>query len=1069
MFNEYNKSDYDIFRFDDGLTMVSNPHTLLKGIQMLSQRENTKKSEEGGYYCFSISDLYKDLFIGKKETVEPLVKGSNFPKNHRGILAFLLPSDMFEEIDQNDNIKEEKHNDNYAGFFQFSVNDNKLRDLLFKMMSDRGWDSFIDSIRAHIIGELDKMDDDFSKNAVLKQYLDDVGNKKIVPYHDDVGNKKIIPSEQSRDANEKFKALLKKSDRASISLIIANFFISCLIGLRSMNYSKKTTPEKGENQTKEKNSNKPPKKEGEDQTKEKKKKNPSKKTYLLSEFGMECIWRPDLITPPRERLDEARQAYKCGNYISACNLVEQWLDEFKEESSSEELSIAYKIFGLSLYNLTSSDNKKYRNRQAEGIEYLEKSVKKGNNDPFVYYFLYDYFKDDDDRKQKTENYLKTAFEQNYAKAVIEVASLFLKKEKIFADVTEAEILEKINYIIEKEAENAPIDVGNCYYIKGEFFKNKEADEAKKCFEAAAERGNEKARQEIGRQQRKERHFFPTFVDSHLVPCCFANTLTGKNKTVLSTFPNQEWSLYTCDKAAENDLGVVNTVGNIDEFIKENIEEFKSRRSKTVFLFMSENEEKNLNDCLILLDKLFNLTFDMSENQKWQIIDSIDIYVGAKYETASMMIDANVSDMGKNIYFKVHIMDENRDTVHKLLCEAPLFLPALNRVQKEDFTKVVLFGDSEMNYTFIKESIACAYLGKKHPIDIVLLGDNADALENRFRRECPGIYNDDPHISCIRPQFIKCKIKEADFPSFIYGKIHDRVSNSKEKSLDADIVNALSEGNYFVVDYTDDLENIRFAAELRTWLLRSRGTFDRAPFIAVKCSNEQNSYLVKHLTLVGRDSGNSYYNKYDLFPIGISAQVYSYNNLIENPELDKYALESHKSYYGSDERAAENDYYSYSYNADSSLLTVIGWCYRFFVADIKFDDKEKYIDCGFMELARIEPNFDKKYKANREDLARLEHSRWNGFMLSRGWESADSIQVRAYKEQSTGNQHKHVLAKMHPTIREWDELKKSDFEKSLGILKSKFNYNRNPQETTKKNIDDTAEYFERMRDERERER
>ena len=94
--------------------------------------------------------------------------------------------------------------------------------------------------------------------------------------------------------------------------------------------------------------------------------------------------------------------------------------------------------------------------------------------------------------------------------------------------------------------------------------------------------------------------------------------------------------------------------------------------------MSKDEKKNLNECLILLDKLFNIVLDKSEDEKWKIIDAIDIFVSAKYETASMLIDANISDMGSDIYFKVHIMDEGRDTVHKLLCEAPLFLPALKK-------------------------------------------------------------------------------------------------------------------------------------------------------------------------------------------------------------------------------------------------------------------------------------------------------------------------------------------------------------------------------------------------------
>src|SRR5699024_8295563 len=115
--------------------------------------------------------------------------------------------------------------------------------------------------------------------------------------------------------------------------------------------------------------------------------------------------------------------------------------------------------------------------------------------------------------------------------------------------------------------------------------------------------------------------------------------------------------------------------------------------------------------------------------------------------------------------------------------------------------------------------------------------------------------------------------------------------------------------YFVVDLSSDYDNIRFAMELRVWLLRSRGTFDRTPFIAVKCRNSQNSYLAAHLTLSGQAAGDTYYSRYDLFPFGISRVLYSFQRLIKNPRLEEVALQIHKSYCGRNDRQAENDYYS----------------------------------------------------------------------------------------------------------------------------------------------------------------
>ena len=998
---------YRMSQYEESIGLVSNPKALFKGIKMLSKYGKAEKL----YKCFSIFDLYKDLFRGDDES-QPLITILGIPTEHKGVLAFLLPAEMMDVIEKSESIKKSGGNNNCAGFFQYSVNDNKIRDLLFEILSTMGWKEFIEKIRLHIISYL--VNADFSTHYDLTNYLSDVGNQIIVP------------SKDSPEANKEFNDLLSKKDNTSIVLIIANFFVSCLLGLRSMNYEK------------------------DDYTT----KYPSKKTYLLSEYGMECVWKPDLITPPRERIDEARQMYKCGSYVLAYNLGKQWLTEYETRASKEELALAYQIIGMSLYDLASSENKEYQGRFSEGIDFLKECVDTGKASIDVYYCLYDYLKDGN-AKEAVE-YLKTAFTQNYAKAVIEVASLYFDGTHVFDDVSEEALLKKLNYIIEHERRNDTNDIGRCLYLHGRFAKS-HCNEAKarEDFEGASKRGNERARQEITRQKRNERNSFPSFINGKNAPCCYANTFTGNNYTVASTFPSETWVMYTPDKTDRE--GIIGVLG-IEEFI-ESQAKAKFSHSRLVFLLMSEDEEENLNECLILLDKLFNIVLDKTEEEKWKIIDAIDIYVSAKYDSASMLIDANISDMGKDIYFKVHIADEDRDTIHKLLCEAPLFLPALNGLKREKYTNVVLWGDSEMNYSFIKESMACAYLGETHPITITLFGENADKLESRFRQECPGIYDDIPHISCIRPKFIKCSVKDADFPNYIYGRKHDLVLEKKDEyPLDTEAVNALLEANFCVVDYAGDLENIRFAAELRTWLLRSRGTFNRTPFIGVKCSNEQNSYLASHLTLSGQSSGNSYFNKYDLFPIGISAQTYSYENLVKDPVLNDFALRIHKSYYGNAERAAENDFYSYSYNADSSLSTAIGLCYRFFAAGVAFNDKEKYLNFGFFNTPNIESKFKEMYKEKLEDLASLEQSRWNGFMLSRGWESASKSEVQAYKEQSTGLSHKHILAKKHPFIREWDDLEAPKLTELLSILKARFDYDRQPQITTRKSIEDTVKFF-----------
>ena len=144
------------------------------------------------------------------------------------------------------------------------------------------------------------------------------------------------------------------------------------------------------------------------------------------------------------------------------------------------------------------------------------------------------------------------------------------------------------------------------------------------------------------------------------------------------------------------------------------------------------------------------------------------------------------------------------------------------------------------------------------------------------------------------------------------------------------------------------------------------------------------------------------------------------------------------------------------------IAIVIPCHRVMGKDNKLTGYAAGLDKK-IELLKIE-NGDDIYleycsnEKNRDIAAALEQSRWNGFMLSRGWESADKLEVQSYKNQATGSSHKHTLAKLHPFIREWDDLDGDDLKSILGILKVKFDYRKHPQETTRQSIDDTERFL-----------
>lgn len=985
----------------------------LTGILEQGEPEILYNSSNKNYKCFCMQDLFDDLFFGRKDR-NPLLKNIFLSKDKKEMFSFILPNDILNRVLANGNIKISKSINDYQGFFLLTLDNNKLIIRLHKTLANVGFNDFVRPVQEHIIEKLSS--EELSLNSELIAYLKNVGNATIVPF-------KISPK-----ANTEFNALLETKTNSSISKIIANFLISALIGLRALKYN-------GDGKT-------------------------IYKTYLLNALGMEYIWCPDSITTTYEKLQRIQQLYSLGEYGTTYSQVKAWLNDYESFVSKTEVAIAYELIGCCLFlhpTECTTNGKSVSGLQNEGITFLQSCVETGNASSNVYYLLYAYFSNSVGEHQnvsKAIEYLKTAFALKNANAVIEVANLILTPEGSDNQIVTTEvILAQLNYIIEHDSQYTKTEVSECLYLRGLIRKsNGNYGGAEADFEDAARRGHEKANQTMNRKARLNHFSSPIFLERTAHNMCFANSLSGYNLSVLKSFPSNEWSVFSTEAEEQTNMGVL-TVSNIDDFIELLSSKTHERKcTRCTVLFMGKEENENLKDCLSFLDKLFNIVLNEDEYYKWLLIDCLDIYVAANYDTAAMLIDASIDNMGKDIYFKVHIKDVAKESAHQLLCDVPLFIPFMRKPKGESFSNVVLIGSSETNYKVIKESIACAYMGEVHPVAITMVGDNAKHYELRLHQECPGLFQAG-HVSCIVPEFIPLNVSEADFPKYIY-------EFDAESTSENPICAIFKLGNYFIVDLENDLDSIKFAMELRTWLLRSRGTFDRTPFIAVRVADARNSYLSNHLTLSGKTPGDAFHSKYDLFTFGTAEYIFSYSRMIESNQLERTALCIHKSYYGDDERAAENDYYSYSYNADSSICTAIGLSYRLFVGGEYFPDAHMYYNFGGLTNSKLYSNYANKVEDILERAASLEQSRWNGHLLSRGWLPASEAQVEAYRTQATGSSHKHQLAKLHPFIREWDDLKDENIRRILGILKSKFNYTKSPQAITRQSIKDTSMFISR---------
>lgn len=461
---------------------------------------------------------------------------------------------------------------------------------------------------------------------------------------------------------------------------------------------------------------------------------------------------------------------------------------------------------------------------------------------------------------------------------------------------------------------------------------------------------------------------------------------------------------------------------------------------SILLFF-DDDEINLNDCLRLVSRLY----DYAKAQPVfgeRLIRLTDIYVKTGYDYAALMLDAVLSRID-DVFFRVHIVDYDKVSADRLICEAPLFLPCLADDTQD--INVVIFGCSDSVRMLCREMIACCYTNRSH--NVTVIGKDAQTCREKLALEAPGVFYESSRLTRIIPQFVDCDPETVD----LYRLLMKRDCVGEEHR----IIDAVLSGNYFVVDLGDDRLNLLFAVKLRRLLMLADRRFYYSPFIAVKCRKGNNAELGKNLAVNNRRAGEGVQNHYNLYFYGVEETVYrrDWFDIKEN-DFERSALNVHLSYYGAYSQEALRNYYNFSYNRDSSECKSLSLYYLLFSTGII-----RTMEDFFSSRKTLASRFDtwlKESDTHIEKAMRYEHNRWSGFMLSRSWLSANLRQIEAYLGLESGKDHKQLLTQLHPFLCNWEDFaEKTEQGTVIREIQERFPELRTPVESTKKIIWDTA--------------
>lgn len=301
------------------------------------------------------------------------------------------------------------------------------------------------------------------------------------------------------------------------------------------------------------------------------------------------------------------------------------------------------------------------------------------------------------------------------------------------------------------------------------------------------------------------------------------------------------------------------------------------KNDIIFYMISENEEKNLNDTLKLIDKYKNR-------------DKTKIYVINKSEEAPIILDS--MDKGKVV---VDVINEKERAIFNLLNDKPLFLNTIDNT-----ISLLIVGCGNIGKEFLKDSVWCAMM-PDYKLKILIIDVNADKIKDNISVEMPELL-DNYDITFLN----------ADIKSNI---------SMKELKSKKDI-------NYILVATGNEDKNVDISIMLRRFFLRE---FNREPIINLYVENE---YKQKQISTLVNEKGYSY----DLNAFGNIHYLYKKNSIIDS-ELERLAIQVHLSY--DPEDVELHRYNLREYNKRSSRASALHIKYKLYsVLKDKFTDDMK---------------------------------------------------------------------------------------------------------------------------------
>ncbi len=414
-----------------------------------------------------------------------------------------------------------------------------------------------------------------------------------------------------------------------------------------------------------------------------------------------------------------------------------------------------------------------------------------------------------------------------------------------------------------------------------------------------------------------------------------------------------------------------------------------------FLAISENEDKNI-----------------------QLAEAI-ITKNAKVKKTKVIINAFV-ESGTNVKFLESVLKTKKDINSNLelrcideiafFCNHLIYTHPLYNTKGSKNISVAIIGCGRTGMRMLK-TVYWAGQIDGYKLKIRVYDKNAENIQGEFYKDCPGL-KDNKTI-----EFIKADVDSISFKEQLLKKKNSLDATYIVAALGSDQLNLIAaEEIYKIYRRARDFKNDQMPeifARVRSQV-KSNPFFDNAEFLSERCV---------HL-------------------FGTTDSIFSDETLF-NTELENLAFAVDLAYSGilktnKGDEAYDNEYKKFvtsEYDRRSSMATALHIPAKLCMCkEIPVTAENNLTD----ENIKIYKKCLKNNKDLKERLARNEHDRWNAFMLSEGYQSADIKEMFRFADITGKNRDDESM--LHSCITDWD---------NLDVVESEFNKRYNQDKTFKK--------------------